>query len=330
MKISFYYAQNPEIKWRNWTILNVGLGGVYVSIYNLAKEFQKMGHEVTIWGHILKQDIYEGINFIDVSHYTSDYKEDLLIGVETFPQVTKAKKVVTWAYRNTPKSANLINETIFRSEIHATILKELIKDKTYIIPDGVDLDLFKPEKKRQKDVTCISHPIKTFKHFREITPRLKEIDKNINVHLWGNAEIWGWNNDEFINLQNDLIMSGNLYHGREGQTKITKELNKSKVFLYPSNFEEPFGLSVLEAMASGCVPIVSKVGNLPNLVKDCGYIIDGKPDDFGWITKAIEKTLKILNNENLFTERSKLCRKKAEQYGWTEVAQKWSDQILKK
>jgi len=39
------------------------------------------------------------------------------------------------------------------------------------------------------------------------------------------------------------------------------------------SFYESFGLSLAEAMASGCVPVVSDRGALPEVVGDCGYVV---------------------------------------------------------
>ena len=43
-------------------------------------------------------------------------------------------------------------------------------------------------------------------------------------------------------------------------------LDRSDIFVYPSIWEEAFGISVVEAMARGCVPIVSNKGGLPEVV----------------------------------------------------------------
>ena len=49
--------------------------------------------------------------------------------------------------------------------------------------------------------------------------------------------------------------------------------------------DEGFGGAVAEAMASGCIPVVSRVGGLPELVRDVGFDVD--PDDLGSVANAI-------------------------------------------
>jgi len=49
--------------------------------------------------------------------------------------------------------------------------------------------------------------------------------------------------------------------------------------------DEGFGGAVAEAMASGCIPVVSRVGGLPDLVRDVGFDVD--PDDPESVADAI-------------------------------------------
>ena len=52
--------------------------------------------------------------------------------------------------------------------------------------------------------------------------------------------------------------------------KLAQCLNKHQYILVPSIWEEPFGIVVLEGMACGCLPIVSKSGGLPEAVGKAG------------------------------------------------------------
>ena len=50
------------------------------------------------------------------------------------------------------------------------------------------------------------------------------------------------------------------------QSNVIEWLDKSDIFVYPSIWEEAFGISVIEAMARGCIPLVSNRGGLPEVV----------------------------------------------------------------
>jgi len=76
---------------------------------------------------------------------------------------------------------------------------------------------------------------------------------------------------------------------------VSKLINQSRIFIYPSR-EEPFGLSIIEAMACE-VPVVSTNVYGPNEIITDG--IDGltvNPDDVNALTKAVRT---LLDDEQL-------------------------------
>jgi glycosyltransferase involved in cell wall biosynthesis len=89
------------------------------------------------------------------------------------------------------------------------------------------------------------------------------------------------------------VLGENFHHGGivSGAEKVNA-LNSADIFLMPSRFE---GLSIalLEAMAAGCVPVVSDRGSIPSVVEDGrnGFLID--PGD---ITQIVGR-LKFLLSE---------------------------------
>ena len=68
-----------------------------------------------------------------------------------------------------------------------------------------------------------------------------------------------------LNLEKHVHFTGSL----QGEELVIC-LNRHRFLLVPSLWEEPFGNVVLEAMACGCVPIVSDGGGLPEAVGDAG------------------------------------------------------------
>ena len=97
---------------------------------------------------------------------------------------------------------------------------------------------------------------------------------------------------EFIRRMNG-VMGDNFQFGGviSGADKL-HALNSADIFLMPSRFEG-LPLSLLEAMAAGCVPIVSNRGSIPTVVEDGrnGFLVE--PGD---ITQIVGK-LKFLLSE---------------------------------
>ena len=54
---------------------------------------------------------------------------------------------------------------------------------------------------------------------------------------------------------------------------LVQALNRHRVMVVPSVWEEPFGIVALEGLACGLVPIVARSGGLPDAVGDAGVVV---------------------------------------------------------
>ncbi len=73
--------------------------------------------------------------------------------------------------------------------------------------------------------------------------------------------------------------------GHRLHAEVLAAMARAALVVVPSRWPEPFGLTALEAMASGAALICSPRGNLPELVRDAAVLVD--PDDRGALTGAI-------------------------------------------
>ena len=66
------------------------------------------------------------------------------------------------------------------------------------------------------------------------------------------------------------------FHGMVGGGGRTSALGKARALLHLINFDEPFGLSVVEAMACGTPVIANRRGSMPELVENgvTGFLVD--------------------------------------------------------
>lgn len=67
-----------------------------------------------------------------------------------------------------------------------------------------------------------------------------------------------------------------VYHGPVGGEARVKALGRAKALLHLISFDEPFGLSVIEAMACGTPVIAIDRGSMPELIDDgaTGFLVD--------------------------------------------------------
>lgn len=107
--------------------------------------------------------------------------------------------------------------------------------------------------------------------------------------------------------------------GNVNQTKLTQELLKAKVWLYPTNFFETFAISALECAISKVYPVVRKWGALPNTLDGIpSDIIDRDCQTIGDYEYWAERTVAALREE-----KWKELRVSALKYSWASVSQEW-------
>ena len=91
------------------------------------------------------------------------------------------------------------------------------------------------------------------------------------------------------NLSNDIIYLGNAEPAQRNQL-----LKNASALLHPINFNEPFGMSVAEAMLCGTPVIAFNKGSMPELIKDgkTGFLVNT-------VEEAVEKIDNIKNINRL-------------------------------
>jgi len=89
----------------------------------------------------------------------------------------------------------------------------------------------------------------------------------------------------------NLLLSVNSsieFTGYISEKEVEKILSQAKVYCQLS-MRESFGLSVLEALKYGAIPVVTKAGSLPEVVGDVGFLTEY--DNIELTVNAIEKAL---------------------------------------
>ncbi|QDZ06865.1 glycosyltransferase family 4 protein [Sphingomonas panacisoli] len=80
------------------------------------------------------------------------------------------------------------------------------------------------------------------------------------------------------------------YHGSVGGTGRVRALGNARALLHLINFDEPFGLSVIEAMACGTPVIANRRGSMPELIEDGvnGFLVDSFDEAIAAIARCDE------------------------------------------
>jgi len=99
------------------------------------------------------------------------------------------------------------------------------------------------------------------------------------------------------------------FAGRQTQDKLQDFYDRIDILLMPSR-SEGFGLTAIEGMARGCVPVVANVGGLPEVVNDeCGCIHEAEN-----VTDMANEILKLCDNSTIFAKHQLKSIQLAKQY----------------
>jgi glycosyltransferase involved in cell wall biosynthesis len=164
-------------------------------------------------------------------------------------------------------------------------------DYTATVYNGVNTNefIFRPESEDYLLFFGRIHPEKGVYESIQIAKKSKR--KLIISGLIQDQHYFDFKVKPFID-DNDIV-----YVGNSGTYERNKILGGAFTLLHPINFEEPFGLSVVEAMFCGTPVIAFNRGSMPELV------LDGKT---GFLVNNIEEALEAVNNIKIINR--KYCR----------------------
>ena len=100
--------------------------------------------------------------------------------------------------------------------------------------------------------------------------------------------------------------------------KIKDYYSTADIFVFPTTYE-PFGITTLEAMATGLPIIISKTAGSAEILEDGkeGLLLDNPTDS----KEIAEKINLLVNNKDLRKQMGENAYKTAQKYSWTKVAQ---------
>ena len=219
--------------------------------------------------------------------------------------------------------------------------KQIIKylkvdeNKIDVMPNGVDLDIFRSDiSDEQKEKVKRKYGIegKYLLYLGMLEPR-----KNILGILEGYIGLCGRMKDApklvlaggkgwlyesiFEKVRKNKIEEKVIFTGYVDGEDIAAMMGGAEVFVFPSIYEG-FGIPPLEAMACGTPVITSNNTSLPEVMGDCGILVD--PYNYGEIADAMER---ILTDEKLRLELAEKGIERAKLFSWDNSARIMMDCI---
>lgn len=99
--------------------------------------------------------------------------------------------------------------------------------------------------------------------------------------------------------------------GHIGRSELPEEFRKADVHVVPSRWDEPFGLTTIEGMASGLAVVASDTGGTPEVVGDAGILFQRDSEE-----GLAEALLPLISDPKLRREHARKARERAEEFPW--------------
>lgn len=114
------------------------------------------------------------------------------------------------------------------------------------------------------------------------------------------------------------------WHGRVTQEVLIDALWRSGVMPYPADFFETFGIVFAQACAAGVVPVVPKLGNLPDLVGYSAPVLPGAPNSAEFGPRFVDAVVRASEAPSSIRRDLRL---QVESFDWQHVFEHWDGLI---
>jgi hypothetical protein len=270
-----------------WDPTDTSVGGSEQAIVYLSENWVKMGKSVIVYGNINKNQIINGVNYVNYYEINLQCSMKTLIIWRT-PGIVflmkfnlKADKIIidfhdnfsyTLTHLNFEKLNNLFKQITkfnFKSQYHLNSFEEFIKyrlspEQFNIIPNGVRLLEFSQNNNTPKNpfryCYCSSYDRGLEYILTNIWPLIYKMEPKSELHVYyGMDYIY---DDIFKNkIKSLLSQPGVSEYGRQPMSIIIEEKYLSTFHLYLSQSTSEIDcISIKESLITGCIPIITNTG----------------------------------------------------------------------
>jgi glycosyltransferase involved in cell wall biosynthesis len=211
--------------------------------------------------------------------------------------------------------------TVTTSRYYADVLAGLDGRPVWVVPWGVDVG---QERLRRRGGL---RPLRVLfvgqmRPYKGVESLLAAVAgrSDIELSLVGSGDHLG----DYQVLAADLGASNVQFLGRLPDEQLVEQYNRSDVIVLPSvTRAEAFGLVVLEGMAAGCVPVVSDLPGVRDLVSRTGVVVP--PRDVPRLRAAL---LDLAADRTRLEYLSRAARRRAEGLGWDTCVARYEEALL--
>ncbi len=201
--------------------------------------------------------------------------------------------------------------------------------KVLLIENGIELKKFSVlGKKKEKNTFLFVGRISKNKRIDLLISIFADVIKKMpSARLYVVGEDWEGMMPKLKELSNNLGLKKNVFFkGKASDKELLKYYDRCQFFVSASQYEG-FGISAIEAMAAGCIPILNRIKAFENMVKNGqnGFLTD--------FTNRAESSKKILDLMNLNElEKNKIIlntKNSSKRFSWSKKVAEYSAEFEK-
>ncbi len=265
------------------------LGGIETVSRLLGREFAVRGHKVTVVTQTkgASEDRFEVVRGASIGELLPLVREcDIYwqnnLSLRTlWPVAFQRRPVVvthqgSYAMRPTGFDGPLRLKRAIAHQFTGVAISEFVANSFHngpvVIPNPYDAGCFRKESgevARSGELLFVGRLVAE-KGLDILFDALKGLDRRglrPTLTVVGSGPILG----EMQKLAADLGLSGQVnFVGPQSGDELSKTLNRHRILVVPSRYQEPFGVVALEGIACGCVVVGSRGGGLPEAIGACG------------------------------------------------------------
>ena len=313
------YCPDRHIEYDGYTPKTIGVGGGITARIRMAKALASLGHDVTMVVNCKEHRVIDGVDYVpldEVEHLKGDVAIVNTSGGDVdlspvFDIPLKTEKTIVWVHGTIYPGgfdrldvdcvyavSNFIGEVVRRDW-------SVPSEKIFVVYNAFDDEVFRAAEREVSDrdpfrLIYFSHPSKGLNAAISVLRKLRSIDPEYRLDVYGGYRLWGQQERQFDSE------AGVEYHGLVGQERLIQGLLRSSFSIQLQNREEPGALAIVEALRAGCVLLGSHVGCYPEYIKhgENGFLIAGNAETVQVHQNTADQILKLASDsEKLGTVR---------------------------
>ncbi len=204
--------------------------------------------------------------------------------------------------------------TIVSTRATANTLPGAWRRKTQVVPFGVDAGRVRDDIPKAREFTLLF--VGQLRPYKGVDVLLKAMRRLPGVTL--NIVGKGYADAEYRAMAERFGLTNVHFLGAVSDDELWARYAESHVFVLPSTEMEYFGLVILEAMASGCAPVISDLAGPVEVVGDVGRVVP-RLDDAALAAAIAE----LRDSPALVTDLAQRARTRAASYSWEQCVNRY-------